>query len=96
MRADLPLAQQLVQASHACLQAGARFSQPEKPCHLVVLTVESQAHLPQDVEHLTGQGGIGMETFWEPDDALGFTASCSEPVAGQARHWFKRYSLWGR
>ena len=94
VRADIPLAQQLVQASHACLQAGARFPQPVEPCHLVILSVASQDHLRQAVEHLAGQGGIQMETFWEPDDALGFTASCSEPVSGQARRWFRRYPLW--
>ena len=94
VRADLPLVQQLVQASHACLQAGARFPQPKEPCHLVVLTVASQAYLRQAVERLMEQGGIGMETFWEPDDTLVFMASCSEPVSGQARRWFKRYALW--
>lgn len=94
VRADLPLAQQLVQAGHACLQAGARFPQPKEPCHLVVLTVASQAHLRQAVERLTGHGGIEMETFWEPDNAPGFTASCSEPVLGQARRWFRHYPLW--
>ncbi len=89
-------AQQLVQACHACHQAGARFPQPPEPCHLVVLSVPSQDHLRLAVERLTGESNIQMETFWEPDDALGFTASCSEPVSGQARRWFKRYPLWGR
>ena len=34
----MPIANQLVQVGHACLEAGKRFNQPQQPCSLVLLS----------------------------------------------------------
>ena len=38
--------------------------------------------------------GIRCASFFEPDDDMGFTAACTEPVASHFRRFFRRYSLW--
>jgi hypothetical protein len=93
VRTDLPLAAQIVQASHACLEAGSRFPQPPTPSRLVVLAVDSEAALLAAVER--GQTrGIHSYVFYEPDGVPGFTAACSEPISGRARRALNRYPLW--
>lgn len=38
--------------------------------------------------------GVEMHQFVEPDDDLGLTALCSQPVSGKQRHLFRKYKLW--
>jgi hypothetical protein len=33
-------------------------------------------------------------TFYEPDDGLGYTAACTEPITGLNRRLFRRIPLW--
>ena len=33
--------------------------------------------------------------FYEPDQHLGFTAACTQPVAAAHRRFFRRLVLWG-
>jgi hypothetical protein len=40
------------------------------------------------------QEGIRCALFEEPDDNLGLTASCSEPICGMARRIFRCLPLW--
>ena len=93
MRTDLPLAGQLVQVGHACLEAGWRFAQPDSPCRLVVLAVSNEPALLAAVARAEARG-IRCWVFYEPDGVPGYTAACSEPVAGDARRVFGRYPLW--
>ncbi len=92
VRADLPIADQIVQVGHACLEAGRRF-QPEEGCHLVVLSVSDEIDLQLAVRQAEAIG-IRCASFCEPDDDMGFTAFCTEPVSGYGRHFFRRYNLW--
>lgn len=94
VRTDLPLAQQLVQAAHACLEAGRHFAQPLAPSHLVLLAVKSQAQLHDAVREAEASG-IRSLMFYEPDNGLGDTAACTEPLCGFQRPIFRRFSLWG-
>jgi hypothetical protein len=87
------LADQIVQVGHACLAAGWQFAPPATPCHLVVLGVVSEAHLYTVVAD-AALTGVRCAVFHEPDDGLGATAACSEPIAGAARHVFRRLPLW--
>jgi hypothetical protein len=93
VRTDIPIASQLVQVGHACLEAGNRFAQPQGPCHLVLFGVASEARLLEAAAWLNA-AGIRSITFFEPDDAPGYTAICTEPVAGPTRRLLKRFNLW--
>jgi hypothetical protein len=93
VRADIPAAAQIVQTGHACLEAGRRFRQPETPCNLVVLSVPTERHLHAAVARIES-AGIRSAVFYEPDDDLGYTAACTEPVSGPARRIFRRLQLW--
>jgi hypothetical protein len=93
VRTDIPLAGQIVQVGHACVEAGHRFDQPADPCHLVVLSVPTAHHLRAAL-HRVGRAGIRCAVFHEPDDQLGDTAACTEPISGAYRRVFRRFPLW--
>ena len=93
VRTDIPLADQVVQVGHVCLEAGKRFDWSSQPCHLVLLAVASEAQLLTAVAQLQ-LANIACELFYEPDDNLGYTAACTNPVAGEQRRFLRRYPLW--
>lgn len=84
----------MVQVGHACLAAGQQFAQADDGGHLVVLAVPSQAAL-----HKLGARchamGIRHVLFYEPDDGMGHTALCTEPITGEMRRVFCKLPLWG-
>jgi hypothetical protein len=94
VRTDIPLADQIVQVGHACLEAGRRFVWLAEPCNLVVLSVPSVAHL-RDAVVRAELAGIHCAIFHEPDDEMGNTAACTEPISCDQRRMFRRYPLWG-
>jgi hypothetical protein len=87
------LADQVVQVGHACLMAGNHFEQAEDG-HLVVLTVPNQMAL-REVSLDCTVHGIRHVLFDEPDDDMGHTALCSEPISGPLRKVFGKLHLWG-
>jgi hypothetical protein len=87
------VADQIVQVGHACLEAGRQFEQPQAPCRLVVLSVSSAQQLQAVVEQLE-LIGVRCAIFYEPDDNLGLTAACTEPITGIIRRAFRRFPLW--
>jgi len=93
VRTDLPLADQLVQVGHACLEAGRVFEQPGEPCNLVVLRVDSEQALREAATRCS-LAGIRFVLFCEPDRGIGQSALCTEPISGSARAVFRRYELW--
>jgi hypothetical protein len=93
VRIDIPLADQIVQVGHACLEAGHRFEQPQEPCHLVLLSVDSEKELQIVVERAE-LSDARCVVFYEPDNNLGWTAACTEPVTGINRRVFQRLPLW--
>ena len=94
VRKDLSLAQQIVQAGHACLEAGFAFPRPARPTHLVVLEVADREALDAAARRLS-LAGIDYQLFFEPDDALGHTALATRPLGRPAeRHRLRRYPLW--
>lgn|GEM_PF-1697730 len=93
VRTDIPLPDQIVQVGHACLEAGHRFEQPPQPCHLIVLAVLSRNHLLDALAQLELQG-VHFALFYEPDNNLGYTAACSEPLSANLRRLFRRFPLW--
>lgn len=89
----MPLACQLVQIGHACLEAGSRFQPIPLNCHLVILEVASSDQL-LDAMARTQERGITVACFYEPDFPIGHTAACTEPVYSEGRRYFKRYKMW--
>jgi hypothetical protein len=78
---------------HACLEAGARFPQSPEASHLVLLAVPFVLALCDALARLDTEG-IRYAVFYEPDDDLGFTAACTEPLEEPHRRLFRRYPLW--
>ena len=93
VRTDIPLADQIVQVGHACLEAGFRYQKPDETIHLVILAVDSENDLLGSIEKL-GLRGIQAVIFHEPDDQMGFTAACTEPLKAIHRREFRNFPLW--
>jgi hypothetical protein len=90
IRTDLSPAQQIVQASHAALEAGNRFG-PHS--HLVLIAAEGEDTLLKAAAQLNEQG-IELETFFEPDENAGYTAFCTQPLQGEQRKPLRKYQLY--
>ena len=94
MRKDLPVAQQLVQAAHAAYESGLHLCEDKsKVNHLVALEVGDEERLLEVHERLQGRG-IEAILFREPDRNNEATALCTEPIWGNRRKIFSKYSLW--
>lgn len=103
VRTDIPLAQQLVQVGHACYDAGvvqghlvtldtSEDTLPESP-HMCLLQVPSQDALKEVATHLMSSD-IQFQAFFEPDNDMGFSAICTEPIKGDKRKALRGYKLW--
>ncbi len=95
VRKDLSHPQQVVQASHACIEATKAYLDPqlEHP-HLVVVGVNDESRLFKTASKLD-KIGIRYKTFIEPDRDDEATAIATEPIFDDARHHFKNYTLLG-
>jgi hypothetical protein len=93
VRTDIPLADQIVQVGHACMEAGFKFPKPDPPVNLVLLCVDSESQLLEVLEGIRLRG-IRFALFHEPDEDLGFTAACTEPLENRHRREFRNLSLW--
>ncbi|MFT3891394.1 MAG: hypothetical protein QM730_07145 [Anaerolineales bacterium] len=93
MRKDIPHADQIVQIGHACLEGGFQFKRPDETIHLVVVGIESEKHLLATLERI-GLKGIRFVVFHEPDDEMGFTAACTQPLSATHRREFRDFPLW--
>ena len=93
VRADLPLAQQAVQAVHASIQASRVFLKPEdQHPNLVLLSVANEREL-LEARDKANSYGIFATTFYEEDIGDQPTAVATEPVAGKRRNAFRHYKL---
>ncbi len=95
VRTDIPLADQMVQVGHTCLAAGHCFEQPDDSGHLMVMAVPSLAAL-YEVSARCKVTGIRHVLFYEPDEGMGYTALCTEPIMGEVRRVLRKLPLWGR
>lgn len=93
LRKDLTPVQQIVQASHAALEAGFRFKQPEQTSFLIVLEVDDEADLNRSADMLDMRG-IEYYKFFEPDDNMGYSALCTRPCLDpDEQNYFNRWEL---
>jgi len=93
IRQDISLAQQLVQAAHAALDAGRAFTDiPHR--NLVLIGIANEAELFQIEQHLS-ENNIRFETFYEPDNAMGHSAICTEALTDRRRRkMLSHFPLW--
>lgn len=88
VRTDLPVADQVVQVGHVCMEAGARWPGVERE-NLVVFGVD-KGQLEYAMDRLAWLG-IEWVEFHEPDEArpgegpMGLTAICTRPSPGQPK-----------
>lgn len=75
----------MAQACHACLE------RPQQSTHIVVCGVDGLEAL-QRTQWLLEQHDIEYSIFFEPDDAMGYTAIATEPTIN--KKIFKKYKLW--
>ena len=92
VRKDIPIADQIVQVGHVCYESGLRFNAKENT-FMVLCQVNSEEELCTTMYRLI-EMGVEMHQFIEPDNDLGLTALCSQPVSGKQRHLFRKYKLW--
>ena len=102
VRTDIPVVQQIVQSSHACHHAGARFGAPSG-CHMILFEVANEAELKDVVLDIAG-ANIDFHLFYEPDPVfgsddqetpMGYSALCTRPMVGEERRLMEPYNLWG-
>lgn len=93
IRKDLTVPQQIVQASHAALEAGFAYNQPAGSTYIVLISIKNQSDLTKVSDRLTSQG-IDHQKFFEPDYDTGYTAIATRPLFGTEREPLKRYSLY--
>ena len=99
IRTDIPIAQQIVQAAHATLEAGLKAGQTSKfheTTSIILLEAHSEEKLLEAHGNIT-QAGIDCALFYEPDDHLGYdpsyTSFATIPITADQRHHFKKYRL---
>ena len=93
VRKDIPIADQLVQAGHACLESGFTFKKPDEHPNMVLLELKDSKDLLRAKEFLEYKG-IRYVEFFEPDNNLGLTALCTEPMERNGKGLFKFWKLW--
>lgn len=92
IRRDIPLPDQIVQTGHACLEAGRAFEWNDHT-HMVLLSLKDEDHLGETLDRLESHQ-VRYRAFYEPDNGLGYTSICTEPINGEGRFLFKKYDLW--
>lgn len=93
VRTDIPLADQIVQVGHACLDAGFKFQKPDEIVNLVVVGIESESRLLSILEKMSLRG-IQFALFYEPDEQMGYTTACTAPLTVAHRREFRNFPLW--
>ena len=95
MRQDIPIAAQLVQATHAALEAGFRFNKPTEPVNIVLIGIPDEQTLLEERVKIESKG-IACEIFYEPDEPInGWTALATCPLVDKShRRLFRHHQLW--
>jgi hypothetical protein len=93
VRKDLSTPQQAVQSSHACIEASRAFlaGADEHPS-VIIFGIKSEPKLKDIANRLT-EAGVRHRIFVEPDIGHQWTAIATEPVCGERRAIFSKYTL---
>ena len=93
IREDLSPEQKIVQIGHACYEAGKLFRDDQGISNLVLLSAKDENALI-DISEKLGMRGIKFYIFYEPDNSMGNSAICTEPIIeNRDRNFFKKWNL---
>lgn len=92
IRKDLSYAQQIVQASHATLEAGFKFDQPAEISRIVLFPLNNEKDLFNKAKHLR-ENGIEHVMFYEPDIEQ-YTAISTKAIFGEERESLADFSTY--
>ena len=90
VRRDLPLAQQAIQACHACIEMARALPPNEPHPHLVLLGIKSEVQLSSIPARLEN-AGIQFQCFFDSDWNDQLMSIATLPVRGDRRTVFRRY-----
>ncbi len=94
VRKDISIVQQIIQMSHAAHEAGRKIGAKHAPPSIVLFEVQSQKELMDIFDELYTKD-IECEMFYEPDNQMGYSALCTEPLdTPELRKHFERYNLY--
>lgn len=94
IRKDLSHAQKIVQIGHACYEAGKKFQDNQGISSLILLSAEDEDDLKVIAEKLE-ERGIQYYMFFEPNNEMGYSAICTEPITtNRDRNFFKKWKLY--
>lgn len=91
VRKDLPHAQRVVQASHACVEVMNKIKEEIHP-HIVVFGSSNEKKLKEVIKYLA-EVNIKCEYFIEPDIGGQITAVATFPLKGEEREHLRKYCL---
>ncbi len=93
VREDISPEQKIVQIGHACHEAGKRTSYDKNISSLILLSARDQEDLVDIAMKLDGKG-IEFYMFHEPDNNMGFSAICTQPINDpNLRNFFRKWNL---
>lgn len=93
IREDISAEQKIVQIGHACHEAGKRTSHDKEISSLILLSARDQEDLEDIAMRLDGKG-IEFYMFYEPDNGMGYSAICTQPISdGNLRSFFRKWDL---
>lgn len=94
VRKDISPEQKIVQIGHACYEAGKKFKDEFGISSLILLEAQDENDLKL-IAHKLESRGIDFYMFFEPDNGMGFSAICTEPLEdGQHRSFFRKWNLY--
>lgn len=85
-----------MQASHAALEAGLKDNHTyQQTSSIIIFQIPDEETLKQELQYIQSLG-IECASFYEPYEDTGITAFATLPLTEDKRHFFKKYTLWGR
>lgn len=94
VRKDIALEQQIVQATHAGVEAGRSFYLPQHGIASVILLAVPDMQALHAAQALLHAKGVKTELFHEPDFGMGDSALATEPLLEEQRKLLSSWPLW--
>jgi hypothetical protein len=94
VREDISPEQKIVQIGHACYEAGKIFQDNCGISNLILLSVQDESELKNVARNLDRRG-IEFHAFYEPDNQMGYSAICTQPILDEReRSFFRKWNLY--
>lgn len=92
VRSDISSEQQIVQASHAILEASQKFGYPKHKTSIIILEAKNKEDL-FSAHHYLNKNNINNYMFYEPDFEMGESALATEALYGENRKILRKFKL---